>query len=233
MKVFVKGIAFDRMGAAFAAETIISLVGRKKSAYVVTPNTEILARAKNKAFYDVLSGADVVLCDGIGVCALALMRGKILKRATGIDTAQILLKKCAEHEVSVFLYGAKEEILQKARQNLELCYQGLRIVGACNGFVSEELAVKLINDSCAKIVFVCTSSPKQEFFAQKAAMEDGGRVYLALGGVLDIFSGQKKRAPKILQRLGLEWSYRFICEPVRIKRFIKNVFGTKNLPNNS
>jgi len=232
LKVFVNGIAFDKLSAQEAAEKVIHLLKNGRSGYVVTPNVEIMASARDTELFDVLSGADIVLCDGIGVSAMSLMRGKLLRRATGIDLAQHLLKMCQDEGVSVFLYGAKGNIAERAKKNLETIYPRLSIVGTCNGYLSEDLAGSMIRDSGAKVVFVCTSSPKQEFFAREAARASSGVFYLALGGVLDIFSGEKKRAPKLLQKLGLEWSYRFVCEPYRIKRFIKNVFGIKSLPNN-
>lgn len=229
MKVFLKGIGFDKLDAEKAADKVVSLINAGRSGYVVTPNTEILARARNKAFLGALLGADVVLCDGIGVSILALMRGKILHRATGIEFSEKILKKAAEFKIPIFLYGAKENVVLSACENIERIYQGIEIVGVCDGFVSEDIAVNMIRKSGANIVFVCTSSPKQEFFAQKAAKisaQNGEyRMFLALGGVLDIYSGNKARAPKIFQRLGLEWAYRFASEPIRIKRFFKTLIG--------
>ena len=178
MKVVVNEIAFDKMLADEAADKVVLIINSGRSGYVVTPNTEIMARSKNTACFNTLSGADIVLCDGIGISAIALINGKILRRTTGIELAEKVLEKATIFNLSVFLYGAEEGVAEKARENLEQIYCGINIVGTCNGFVSEEHAQEMIRKSGASIVFVCTSSPKQEFFAQNAATQaqkDGDR----------------------------------------------------------
>ena len=229
MKVTLWGIAFDKLTVEKAAHKVLELTKSEKGAYVVTPNTEILARARDTDFSAVLSGADLTLCDGVGVSALALARFRYLPRVTGIDLAEKLLEKAAKQKIPVFLYGAAPGVAKRAKDKLEAKYQGLGIVGVCHGFESEDLALDLIRQSGAKIVFVCTSCPKQEFFARKASQNGINAVFLALGGVLDVFSGDKKRAPKAFRVLGLEWAYRFAKEPWRIKRFAKSLkVGTIN-----
>lgn len=226
MKVLVKGIAFDKISVEKAVNMVLELAKSNTGAYVVTPNTEILARAADKNFSAVLSGADLVLCDGVGVSAMAFFKGRYLPRVTGMDLAEKLLEKAADHKIPVFLYGSKESVAKRARKKLEERYQGLVIAGVCNGYEREEVATELIHQSKAKIVFVCTSSPKQELFAEKATKNGINAVFLALGGALDVLSGDKRRAPKIFRTLGLEWAYRFAKEPFRIKRFLKNVVGS-------
>lgn len=228
MKVNVCGIAFDKLTVDEAANEVFALIGSKRGGYVVTPNTEILARARDKSFFEVLSGATLVLCDGVGVFLIALLGCRFLPRATGIDLAEKLLEKAEVWKIPVFLYGAAPGVAGRAKDKLEAKYNGLKIVGVCHGFEREDLALDLIKKSEAKLVFVCTSSPKQELFAKKASQNGINAVFLALGGVLDVFSGDKKRAPKILRRLGLEWAYRFSKEPWRIKRFIGSVISGCN-----
>lgn len=230
MKVFVRGIAFDKLSVDLAARAVIGLIENGCGGYVVTPNTEIMARARDAEFSDVLSGADLVLCDGVGVSFVSFLSGRYLPRVTGIDLAENLLEKAAKQQIPVFLYGAKYGVASRACQNLERTYQGLAVVGVCHGYEREEVALDLIRQSGAKLVFVCTSSPKQEFFARKAAKSQISAVFVALGGALDLFSGDKKRAPKIFRVLGLEWVYRFAKEPFRIKRFVKTVTLSRNKP---
>ena len=230
MKVLVKGIEFDKISVEKAAGRVLELAKSNTGAYVVTPNTEILARAADKDFSAVLSGADLVLCDGVGVSAMALFKGRCLPRVTGMGLAEILLKKAADHKIPVFLYGAKEGVAKRARKKLEERYQGLVIEGVCNGYEREDVATELIRQSKARIVFVCTSSPKQEFFAKKAIESGINAVFLAFGGALDVLSGDKRRAPRIFRILGLEWAYRFAKEPFRVKRFVKTVASSHKKP---
>ncbi len=223
MKVLVKGLAFDKISKDDAANRVLELAKGKTGAYIVTPNTEILARTGDRDFLAVLQGADLVCCDGIGVSLMSFFKGHPLGRVTGMELAQKVLELAAMSDIPVFLYGAKPGVAEKAMENLLTKYRSLNIKGVCHGYVEEDLALSFIRQSGARIVLVCTSSPKQEYFVKKAC--DGGvsAVFLALGGVLDVLSGDKRQAPKIFCQLGLEWAYRFAKEPFRIKRFVKTV----------
>ena len=122
----------------------------------------------------------------------------------------------------VFIYGAQEEVSRGAAEILELRYPGLNIVGRANGFVPQERMPELIgeiNASGAQILFLALGSPRQEqWYVAHQSELTSVRVCQGIGGSLDTITGRVKRAPSRFCRLNLEWLYRLIKEPSRLKR---------------
>ncbi|MBE3570325.1 MAG: WecB/TagA/CpsF family glycosyltransferase, partial [Bacillales bacterium] len=120
----------------------------------------------------------------------------------------------------VFLYGAKEEVVSKAKENLERQIPGLVISGYENGYVQDQSAlIQKINNSKAVLLFVALGSPKQELWIREHMNElKHVKVFQGVGGSFDVYSGMVKRAPAFFRKAGLEWLYRLIKEPKRIKR---------------
>ena len=164
-----------------------------------------------------------MLADGIGVIYGAKILGTPLRgRVTGIAFAQKLMERMAQGGETLFLLGAKPGYAQQAAENLQRQYPGLRIVGTNDGYFKEDgPIVEKIRASGAQVVFVCLGAPKQEFWMAKNGAATGAGLLVGLGGCLDIFSGNVKRAPVLFQKLGLEWFYRLCKEPSRIGRMMK------------
>ena len=191
---------------------------------MVTPNPEIVeACRRDPAVMEAVNGADLVLADGIGVIYGAKILGTPLRgRVTGIAFAQKLMERMAQGGETLFLLGAKPGYAQQAAENLQRQYPGLRIVGTNDGYFKEDgPIVEKIRASGAQVVFVCLGAPKQEFWMAKNGAATGAGLLVGLGGCLDIFSGNVKRAPVLFQKLGLEWFYRLCKEPSRIGRMMK------------
>ena len=138
----------------------------------------------------------------------------------------------------IFMYGAKADIIEKAKQKLEEQYENINICGYINGYENDEKKIiKTINNSNPDILFVALGSPKQEKFISKNFNKLNCKILLGVGGSFDVISGHKKRAPKWVQNKGLEWLYRLIKEPKRIFRqtkivsFIFDVILEKNINN--
>ena len=120
------------------------------------------------------------------------------------------------------MYGAKKEIIKKAKENLEIKFPNIKIVGIIDGYEKDnDKIIKLINISKADIVFVALGSPKQEYWITENMDKVNAKIFQGVGGSFDVFSGNIKRAPKWMQQIGLEWLYRLIKEPKRIFRQIK------------
>jgi len=178
---------------------------------------------KDPVVYKIFKDADILLPDGIGVVLAArLLYGIHITRLPGADMMEEICKLAAKKGFKVFVYGAKEEVNKKAVDILIRKYRGLNIVGRSHGYVNEKDMNKLIekiNNSKAEILFVALGSPKQERWI--AAYKDKlntVKVCQGIGGTLDTIAGNVKRAPIFWQRLNLEWLYRLISEPKRIKR---------------
>jgi N-acetylglucosaminyldiphosphoundecaprenol N-acetyl-beta-D-mannosaminyltransferase len=132
------------------------------------------------------------------------------------------MEKLARSSGSVYLFGAKPGVAEAAAKTLIQAYPGLRICGTHDGYFSDDGPILTdIRESRPDLVLVCLGAPKQELWMAENVSKLNVRLMAGLGGSLDVFAGNVKRAPKAWQRLGLEWLYRLIKEPRRIKRMIK------------
>ena len=173
--------------------------------------------------YECFKNADLLLPDGIGmVLGARILHNAQISRVPGCEFMQETCALSARQGYKIFIYGAKEEISKQAVEILEERLPGLKIVGRCNGYWPEnqmDILVDRINVSEAEILFLALGSPKQEkWFTQHQAKLEHIRVCQGIGGTLDVITGNVKRAPEILCRLGIEWFYRLLVEPRRIKR---------------
>lgn len=224
MRTDILGVGFDDLTVSQAADRAMELMAGGGTHYVVTPNPELVQMArKNPEFMDTLNGADLVLPDGVGVVYAAKILGRPLKgRAPGIDFASELCRRLAGMNGRLFLLGAKPGVAELAAAELEGAYPGLRVCGVHDGYFKEDgPVVQAVRDSGADAVFVCLGAPKQELWMKANGAASGARLLVGLGGSLDVFAGQVKRAPEGWQKLGLEWLYRLVKQPSRIGRMAK------------
>lgn len=224
MRVDVLGVAFDNVTPEEAADRALALLEEDGPHLVATPNPEIVQRAnKDRAFAEILAGADLVVPDGVGVIYAAKILGRPLKsRVPGIDLAAALMGRVAGTGKRLFLLGAAPGVAEQAAVNLRAAYPGLVVCGTHDGYFEEDgPVIDAIRRAEADIVFVCLGAPKQEKWIAAHGEAAGARLYLGLGGSLDVFAGKAERAPERFQRLGLEWLYRLIKQPARIGRMAK------------
>ena len=225
MRIDVLGVGFDNITADEAVSAAYGAVcGDAPAGYAVTPNPEIVWLCRDdEALCRAVNGAFLVLPDGIGVIYGAKILGTPLKeRIPGIDFITALLAKMAGAGKSVFLFGSKPGVAEAAADNLTAAYPGLVISGTCNGYFTDDgPIIEKINAASPDLLLVCLGAPKQELWMSENASRLNVRLMAGLGGSLDVFAGNVKRAPAAWQRLGLEWLYRLIKEPRRIKRMIK------------
>ena len=224
MRINVLGVGFDNITMDQAVAEGIRLMSTKGPHYVATPNPEIVEICReDPEAREAVNGADLVLADGIGVIYGAKMLKTPLKgRVTGIGFAQGLMARMAESGKSLFLLGAKPGVAEKAAENLQRQYPGLKIAGVHDGYFQEDgPVVEAIRSSGADAAFVCLGAPKQEKWMARWGKHTGARLAIGLGGALDVFAGKVERAPESWQKLGLEWAYRLKKEPQRAGRMAK------------
>lgn len=224
MKIDILGVSIDNVVTAEAVEQGVALLDRSGFHYIVTPNPEfILAAKKAPDFREVLNYADLALPDGIGVVYASKILGRPLKgRATGVDFAQGLMRAMAQSGKGLYLLGAKPGIAEQAAQRLTEQYPTLRICGTHDGYFQDDAPVVAeIKASGADVIFVCLGAPKQELWMAKNGAATGATLAVGLGGCLDVFAGNVQRAPRWMQKWGLEWLYRLYKEPQRIGRMSK------------
>ena len=224
MRIDVLGVGFDNITMDQAVAEGVRLMDTAGAHYVVTPNPEIVETCRQDGeAMEAVTGADLVLADGIGVIYGAKLLGTPLKgRVTGIGFAQGLMERMAGGGRSLYLLGAKPGVAERAAENLARQYPGLQIAGTHDGYFSEDGPVtEDIRASGADVVFVCLGAPKQEKWMRRNGEAAGAHLMVGLGGCLDVFSGEVKRAPAVFQKLGLEWLYRLAANPSRIGRMVK------------
>lgn len=221
MRIDVLGVEFDDIDAAAAARAVIDRIAHGESGYAVTPNPEIVWLCRKDAqLNQAVNQADLVLADGIGILYGAKLLGRPLQaRAPGIDFAQHLLRLLADAGRSVFLLGAKPGVAQKAAQQIEKQYPGIRVAGSCDGyFQDDQPVIQMINQHRPDFLMVCLGVPKQELWMQKHQHQLQVGFMAGLGGSIDVFAGVAARAPEGWRKAGFEWLYRLIKQPTRIKR---------------
>ena len=203
--------------AAASAERMIHAGG---SHVVVTPNTVSLMRAqRNKNLLDAYLHADLVVPDGVGlVWATRLLGVPLPGRVPGIALAEEMLRRGCDSTCRVFLLGGREGVAVRARTCLLRRFPGLDIVGTQDGYFSdEEDVIDQIRAAQPDILLVGMGVPRQELFMTRARDRLDIPLMIGIGGALDIFAGDRTRAPRFWQSLGLEWLYRVFQEPRRMR----------------
>lgn len=223
-RIDVMGVGFDDLARDGAVALCKNLIEEHRSAYMVTPNPEIvMASWDDPALREAISNADLVIPDGIGVVKAAKILGTPLKeRLPGIEIGEAILQYAAQSGKKVFLLGAKPGVADLAADRMREMFPGIDICGVNDGYFKDDAAViEKINAAKPDFLMVCLGFPKQEMWmAQNASKLDVG-LMAGLGGSLDVFAGTVLRAPEKWQRMNAEWLYRCIKEPWRFKRIAR------------
>ena len=222
-RTLVLGTEIDRISFSEAIELALSSMKQRRGDYVVTPNTEIVLRAENNPeLQDAIRSSVLSLPDSVGIeLACRILGVPLEERIPGIDFASALFAEMAKRNRSIFLFGAREGVAARAAEALVKKYPGLGVAGTANGFsdLREEAAlIGRINAASPDLLLVCLGSPKQELWMHRNAPRLRVGLMAGLGGALDVFSGNVRRAPAGWRDAGMEWLFRLIQEPRRIKR---------------
>ena len=244
-KINVRGIDFFNVTldeAVDIAKSFIESPVNKTPSVIYTPNSEIVQKcidnkknSDNKLF-EIINSASMVIPDGAGVVLASKILGTPLKqKVAGIDLAYRLIQYLDDTGGKLFLLGAREEVVKTAKENLNKKHKNLNVF-INNGFFNKEAdseenktVVEKINQAEPDVVFVCLGMPWQEPWIYENKSKLNAKLLIGLGGTIDDIAGVVKRAPKILIKLNLEWFYRLIKNPSRLKRMMRLprfVFGT-------
>ena len=215
-------LEIDNLTLLEALEKIDDLIASGGCHHVVTANPEILYRAlSDKGLYETIAQASLVTADGQGV----LLAGKLLDqpfkaRVTGIDLAEALCATSGERGHKIYFLGGKEGISKKAQMAILRRYPNANIVGEHHGYFKNDIEPLLadLREKQPDILLVAMGSPYQEAFILRYQKLLNIPVAIGGGGTLDVFSGEVKRAPELVQTLKLEWAYRILSDPKRWRR---------------
>ncbi len=178
----------------------------------------------NERLKQIVNSCGIINADGASVIKASKFLGKQLpERVAGIDLMLKLTALSAEKGYSVYLLGAKQEVVEKTAEELKKKHNHLQLLGFHNGYFQES-DWPAISDEIKKIrpdfVFVGITSPKKEYLIEYLQDHGNDSVFMGVGGSFDVISGQIKRAPNWMQICGLEWLFRVIQEPRRLfKRY--------------
>jgi len=215
--IMVGGIKLDNLTLQEALGKIKSFLSDGRQHYIVLPYSEFVTEAaRDEKFRDIVNRADLSLCDGRGLLLAAKISGYPLKeQVPGV----ILSRRIAENFGKVFLFGGKREVAEKTAAEL-----GENIVGFIDGYGDFDKVVEKINDIKPEILLVALGMPGQEkWIAENLPRLPSVKVAAGVGGAFDFISGNARRAPQAMQKMCLEWLWRFAREPQRYKRIFRAI----------
>ncbi|MDR1459584.1 MAG: WecB/TagA/CpsF family glycosyltransferase [Bacteroidales bacterium] len=194
--------------------------------HVVINAGKVVAMQKDKMLYGSVVNCDLINADGQSIVwAARFLRKHLPERVAGIDLMENLVALAHRKGYKCFFFGAKEEVVRRVTTIYAEKYSPEIIAGYRNGYYTqdeEESIARQIGESGANILFVAISSPKKEVFVDTHRdMLSNVNFTMGVGGSFDVVAGVTKRAPLRMQKMGLEWFFRFIQEPGRMwKRYM-------------
>lgn len=201
------------------------LLQTRHSLAVFTPNAQIGAACRRDAdLKSLVRQADVLLPDGAGIL-LASQRAcpthPLRYRLPGIESGEIVLRLCEELGLSVYFLGGHPTVAEQAAVVFRGRLPKLRVAGCHDGYFEKsgppnDAVVRAIAESRADVVLVCLGFPLQErWIIENRPALPSVRLFMGLGGSLDVWAGRIPRAPRIVRRAHMEWLWRMLCEPRR------------------
>lgn len=223
----ILGIDIDNISIDEAGEITSNLIkeSNKSCKMVFAPNTEFIMMAqKDKEFYDILKKADLATPDSVGVMMGGKKQKKPFKqRIPGQAYFRKVLEVGEKENWTFYLLGGKGDVPRLAAENVKKDFPNINIVGYHEGFFekdSEEEVIAEINSLEPNVLFVAMGAPLQEKWIAKHQSELKCDIAAGQGGTFDYEAGIIKRAPVIIQKLGIEWLWRLILQPKRIIRMM-------------
>jgi N-acetylglucosaminyldiphosphoundecaprenol N-acetyl-beta-D-mannosaminyltransferase len=176
--------------------------------------------SKDGLLRDSVTSCDLVVADGQAVVWASRFLGRPLpERVAGIDLFTSLMAEGARRGYRAYFLGARPEVLERVVAEVRGRYPGLEVAGARDGYFTDDEAADVarrIGEAKPDLLFLGMTSPKKEIFLARFADDIQAGVIHGVGGSFDVLAGKVRRAPVIWQRLGMEWLYRFLQEPLRL-----------------
>lgn len=237
------GMKIDAVDMAVAVDRVLVWCAEprvEKCRYVVTPNVDHAVMFQTDAdLQQAYAGAAMVLADGAPVVlASRLLRKALPERVAGSDLVPALFEAVSQKSsdstqpLRVFLLGAGPGVADRAADVIHDRWRGVEVVGTLSppmGFEHDESENQQILQSVADcqpdLVLIGLGAPKQELWIGRHADQLQARAALCIGATIDFIAGEKSRAPRIMQKLGLEWIHRVATEPKRLaKRYARDAW---------
>lgn len=220
MERSITGVRVQSLTMDSALRLGLELLETPGTHWCFTPNPKLLSMACEDAeLRGILNQASLSLPDGVGVLLAARLTGSPLPaRVTGADYALSLARAAGQRGKRLYLLGGKPGVAQRAGEALNALCPGLILAGTGDGYFTDaRSAAEAVRRAEADFVYVCLGCPRQEKWIAQYGRATGARLLLGLGGTLDVLCGDVKRAPAAVQALGLEWLWRSVCQPERLR----------------
>lgn len=222
-KAHILGCAIDRLDLAETVAAIERTIdARSYTQHMAVNAAKVVAMRNDPELCRIVDGCALVSADGQSVVWAARLLGDPLpERVAGIDLMIGLLGLAERRGYRVYFLGARSDVLAVAMKRLHEKYPRLQIAGARDGYFEDceaEAVCQAIRESHADLLFVAMSSPRKEYFLGSYGALVGAPFVMGVGGSIDVIAGVTRRAPVLMQRLGLEWLFRLVQEPRRMFR---------------
>ncbi|MBF4509983.1 MAG: WecB/TagA/CpsF family glycosyltransferase [Aeromicrobium sp.] len=224
MRDEVFGVPLDLLTMDGTVVRCVELIEERRPVQHVVINAGKVVMMEDVAgLRDIIASCDLVSADGQSIVWAGRFLGlKVPERVAGIDLMHLLLDEAEERAWPVFFLGAKPEVLEACLTRLRSERPRLVVAGYRDGYFDDDAGVaRLVGASGARLLLVGISSPRKETFLAQHLGEMGPVFAMGVGGSFDVVAGLTKRAPRWMQRAGLEWFYRLAQEPRRMwKRYL-------------
>lgn len=223
-RVRILGKPVNLVNMQQAVDYLREQINNGKKQFVIAQNPEkIMKSLQDEELSSIIENkATLLIADGVGL----VVAGKILDlppipRVTGVGLFEEMVKVADQEGKKIFLYGAAPDVVQKAGEILQQRYPNLQVVGTQDGYEKDhEKIVRKIQQAEPDYLFVALGSPRQEKWIAKYLNQLPVQYVMGVGGTFDVLTGNVKRAPVWMQKLGLEWLHRLIKQPTRAGRMM-------------
>lgn len=207
-----------------AADRAILL--RRPLRHVCLNVAKFVAMRTNPELDGDVRSSDIISIDGMGILWAARLFGVVApERVTGVDVMERMLALCAEKGYRPYFLGARAAVLERAVASARDRYPGLSFAGWRDGYFrpeEEDAVVAAIDAAAADCLFIGLPTPRKERFLARHRARLQVPFIMGVGGGLDVLAGHVRRAPALFQKLGLEWLFRTVQEPLRLgPRYLK------------
>ncbi|MBO2944865.1 WecB/TagA/CpsF family glycosyltransferase [Paenibacillus sp. F411] len=219
------GIPFSKLDFKDTVAYLTEAVESGRPHQVITANPiMVMAALEKPAYKQMMLGADIIVPDGTGIVWAASKGGEpVAERVTGFDLVHELFRAGEMKRWRFYLLGTTPEVIQAAAERLQMQYPAAIVAGYRDGFFGPEQDQEVIADirkAEPHILLVARGAETQEPWIARYKEDLGVPLMMGVGGTFDIVSGKSKRAPKLVQKMRMEWLYRLLREPTRFKRML-------------
>lgn len=224
-RINIMGIDIDVLDIKQTIDKVEDYVVNKKPLHLMGVNADKINLCQSdEKLKKIVNSCGIINADGASVIlASKYLKTPLPERVAGVDLMMDLVKLSSKKGYSIYLFGAKEEVVQKTALVIQRKYPNIKIVGVRNGYFNNsnlDAIQKDIDSQRPDFVFVGITSPKKEYIVDYFMKNGSNTIYMGVGGSFDVISGTLKRAPLWMQKANLEWLFRVSQEPKRLfKRY--------------